>query len=273
MTTATDYHQMPGLSSSGARKLLPPSCPAKFRWERDNGQPPKDAFDFGHAAHRFVLGKGADIARLDFPDRRTKAAKEAIAAARADGLVPVLADDYDAAAAMAQALRDSPVADLFTDGEPEVVIEWADPETGTPLRTMFDWLPNARGAGLVVPDYKTAVSASPVKFQRAAFAYGYHVQAAWYLDTLAAVGISDDARFVFVVQEKTPPYLVTPIELDAAALAIGRHECRKAIDLYVRCVETDTWPGYSDGAPVVVSAPAWVEYRYLDEVAPDEIEV
>jgi len=270
----TDYHSLPGLSSSGARKLLPPSCPAKFKWELDNPPPPRDVFDFGHAAHTFVLGEGEQIARLDYPDWRTKAAREDRIHARWQGLVPLLAADYDQAVAMAKALHANPVAhQLFSDGQAEVIKHWTDRTTGTPLRTKFDWLPNMPDTGRwMIPDYKTAQSAEPGKFARAAFTYGYHIQAAWYVDTLAALGITVDAQFVFVVQEKTPPYLVTPIVLDDAALDIGRWQYRKAIDLYARCVETDTWPGYADDL-VTATTPAWAQAQYLDDIAPDDIEV
>ena len=48
------YHADPvfggSLSSSGARALLPPSCPALFRHKQLHGEPPKAEFDFGHAA-------------------------------------------------------------------------------------------------------------------------------------------------------------------------------------------------------------------------------
>ena len=272
--TATEYHALPSLSASGAKLLLPPSCPAKFKWQRDHPRPPKDAYDFGHAAHRFVLGKGEELARIDFPDRRTKAAKEEIAAAREAGLVPLLAKDYDTTAAMAKALRDDPaVSKVFTDGEAEVSKFWTDKATGVELRARFDWLPTVhQNRQLIVPDYKTAESADPGKFTRAAFDYGYHIQAAAYLEAIEALEIADDPRFVFVVQEKTPPYLVTLIELDPLALDIGRHQWRKAIDIYARCMETDTWPGYADDI-VTVSAPVWVENHYFDDIAPDEIEV
>ena len=50
---AEDYHRDPvpggSLSSTGARKLLPPSCPAKFRYEQDNPPTPTAALDFGQA--------------------------------------------------------------------------------------------------------------------------------------------------------------------------------------------------------------------------------
>jgi hypothetical protein len=273
-TVVYDYHSLPSLSSSGARKLLPPSCPAKFKWERDNPPPPKDAYDLGHAAHRFVLGAGEDIALIDYPDRRSKAAKEEIAAARDAGQVPLLAADYYKALAMAKAFKANPLAAAyFTDGQPEVARFWTDAETGVDLRVRFDWLPTVvPGNRMILPDYKTTVSAAPHKFQKSVVDYGYHQQAAWYIDALIALGIDDNPGFVFVAQEKEPPHLATVIELDELALQIGRHQNRKAIRLYVHCLETDTWPGYADDV-VTLGLPAWAEARYMDEVAPDEIVV
>jgi hypothetical protein len=50
------YHADPipggSLSSSGARKLLAPSCPALFKHDQDNPQPHKKTFDIGTAAHK-----------------------------------------------------------------------------------------------------------------------------------------------------------------------------------------------------------------------------
>src|SRR5215469_11135399 len=100
------YHgdPVPGgsLSSSGARKLLPPSCPAKFAWERENPPEPTKALDLGTAAHSLVLGIGKPLAWIDAEDWRTKAAKEWRDAARAEGSVPLLLHEFNQVDAMAQ---------------------------------------------------------------------------------------------------------------------------------------------------------------------------
>ncbi len=64
------YHADPALSASGMKLLLDPGCPALYRYERDHPQPPKATFDFGHAAHRLVLGDGAKLRVLDYDDWR-----------------------------------------------------------------------------------------------------------------------------------------------------------------------------------------------------------
>ena len=270
-----NYHQMPGLSSSGARKLLPPSCPAKFKYELDNPPPPRDVFDMGHVAHRLVLGEGEDFDVIVAPDWRSKPAREARDAARDAGRVPILQKDYETCQAMAEQVHQHPVAaKLFAYGKAEVIKHWTDEQTGTALRTKFDWLPNNLEPGdpIVIPDYKTAASAEPGKFARAAFDYGYHIQAAWYVDTILAEAPDADVRFVFVVQEKTAPYLVTVVGLDDVALDIGRSEYRKAIDLYAECAATDTWPGYADDT-VTIETPSWALNKWLNDTAPADIQV
>jgi hypothetical protein len=67
------YHNDPvpggSLSSTGARKLLPPGCPAKYRWWADNREPFKAVFEEGKAAHRKVLGVGPELVLVDRRER------------------------------------------------------------------------------------------------------------------------------------------------------------------------------------------------------------
>lgn len=263
------YHADPvpggSLSRSGAKKLLPPSCPALFKYERDHGEPPKDAFDIGHAAHKFALGVGPEIVVVDAPDWRTAAARQAREEIREAGAVPLLPDDFAMVTEMAEALKRHPVAlALFSDGTPEASLFWPDDETDVMRRARLDWLPNhTNGARMVIPDYKTARSADPEQFAKAAVDYGYASQAAWYTDGVAALGLAEDLAFVFVVQMKAPPYVVTVVQLDVNAVRIGRHLNRRAIDLYARCVAEDHWPGFSEDV-AHVSLPYWYERRFED---------
>lgn len=254
-----EYHAHPALSSSGARKLLPPSCPAIFRHEQIHGQPDRDVFDFGRAAHSLVLGAGADIAALPFDDWRKKAAKEAADEARANGQTPLLEKDAATVTAMADALRSHKIANALLDpskGKPEQSIFWHDEQHDIDRRARLDWLPNPSSSRLIVTDYKTTPSASPAAIGKHVANYGYHAQAAWYLDAVRAAGLSDDAAFLFVFQEKQAPYLVTVVELDAEALAVGALINDTAMSVFAECTATGVWPGYTDDIELV-SLPAW----------------
>ena len=257
------------LSSSGARKLLPPNSPARFRYDQDNPPTSTDAYTFGHAAHRMVLGAGQEIVHVEANDWRTKAAQQQKKEALAAGQVPLLTHELEVVTEMADAIRRHPVASLlFGSGKPEQSLFWVDEDTGVWRRARLDWLPERSGSHgrLIIPDYKTTKSAAPADIEKAIYDYGYHQQADWYLDGVRAVLGETDPVFLFVFQEKAPPYLVTVAQPDAMALRIGRHYNRLAINTYRRCVADSSWPGYSDGVELV-GVPRWAEIRYLEEIA------
>lgn len=255
------------LSSSGARRLLPPSCPALFRYEQDHPQPPKKTLDLGNAAHRLVLGDGPNLVRIDADEWRSAAVKAEVADVRAEGGIPLKPTEYDAVHAMADAIRRHPVASaLFNPehGRPEQSVFWQD-WSGVMRRARFDWLPDPREGRLIIPDYKTCRSAEPSALARAVDEYGYHCQADWYRAGARAAGLGDEhTAFVFVCQEKTAPYLVTVVELDAMSLRIGAAKNRRAIETFARCTESGYWPGYSDGIEYL-SLPPYAERRDEEE--------
>lgn len=260
-----EYHADPvpgrSLSSTGARKLLPPSCPALFRHEQLNPPAPKREFDIGHAAHKLVLGVGSDLIVVDAPDWRTKDAQTQRKAAYQAGAVPVLRHEFNQVKAMAEVIRQHPVASyLFNpdNGDPEQTLIWQDHLTGIWRRARLDWLPATGPGRLIVADYKTTTNAHPEAIQKAVYQYGYHQQAAWYLDGIRELGIAEQPAMVFVFQEKTPPYLITAVDLDTAALRIGNARNRLAIEVYRDCVEAGVWPAHALDIETI-SLPGWAD--------------
>lgn len=258
------YHADRGsLSVSGAKLLLPPSCPAKFKQRMDNPPPIKREWDFGHVAHRLLLGKGADIAVLDpqvhglkkdgtvaDSPRATATWKDADAAARGRGQVPVHIADFNKAREMADKVLAHPRIGGWFDpdkGAAEQSVYATDPLSSVRLRMRADWLwMGAPDGRMWCLDYKTAVTANPDELIRTFWKLGYYMQAAWYEWVLRLAKIAADPAFVFVVQEKEPPFLVSVVEYDAEAMAEGARRNRDAIDLYARCRDAGEWPGYSD---------------------------
>lgn len=262
-----EYHSHPALSCSGAKKLLPPSCPALFRWEQDHPRPSTKAFDEGHAAHQLVLGTGPEIVVVDHDNWRTKSAQTQRDEAHERGAVPLLTKEFEPIQQMAAALRAHPVACRLLDrdrGRPEQSLFTVDRDTGVELRARLDFLPHpVIGRRLLLTDYKTSISADPEKFRKAAADYGYHQQDSWYSDIVRAVGLDAQPAFVFIVQSKAAPYLVTVVELDDKAKEIGRALNRRAINTYAECVRTSRWPGYAEEV-VQVSLPGWTVRQYED---------
>lgn len=268
-----EYHRDPvpggSLSSTGARKLLPPSCPALFRHWADHGQEYTADFDYGKAAHLRVLGTGPAIRAIDAANYLTKAAKQARDDAREAGEIPLLAHEVAEIDAMATALRAHPLAAKLLDpdrGQAEVSLFWQDPETRVRCRARLDWAPDPGPGRPLLVDYKTCASADPDRLEKAINEFGYHVQRGHYLPGAKATGlVSEDAELLFVFQEKRAPYLVTVVELSPTAKRIGEHLAREARHLYRECTTSGRWPGYTDDV-ALISLPGYVENRYAQEL-------
>ena len=263
------YHADPALSYSGAKLLLPPSCPAKYKYQRDHGRKSKAAWDLGHAVHKLVLGVGPEITVIEADDWRTNAAKAQRAEAYAAGAVPLLRKDYEPLAGMVASVRAHPLASSLLDpgnGTPEVSLFHTDERTGVNLRSRLDFLPHSRDGRMILPDLKSAASAEPVAFARSAAAYSYHVQSVFYQDMVTGLGLAEAVAFVFVVVETEPPHLVSVRQLDDEAERIGRALKQQAIDIFAECTATDTWPGYSASDQVeLIQLPRYYVRQHEDQ--------
>jgi hypothetical protein len=259
------YHADPvpggSLSASGAKALL--DCPAKFRYQQEHPVF-KNTFDFGSAAHQLVLGTGPEIVVVDAENWRTKAAQEQQKQARAAGKIPLLTSERDEVVCMASAIRSHPLAAAALDpargGKPEQSLFMQDETSGVWLRSRLDWMPDPHSAMRpVIFDYKTTKNASPDSFAREMANYRYHLQAAWYAHLyLEITGV--DAPFLFIAQDKEPPYLVAVCQPDAEAMRAGRQLMRQAIHAYAACCATGEWPGYGDDIHTI-SLPPWARAR------------
>ena len=261
-----DYHAHPALSQSRAARLLAPSCPAKFHAPQPE---PTDAMEFGKLVHLMVLEPEKASIYVPVEGNWThKEPKDAVAAVRAEGRIPLKPEVYDRAAAMARAIRQHPVAAaLLASGHPEVSLFWTDEATGVECRARIDWLPDpVEGNRLVVPDLKSTLSAHPTKFGKSAADFSYHLQDAWYRAGIRACGLDPAPAFLFLAQEKTPPYIVSPFELDDDGRQIGEFLMRQALETYVQCTATGYWPDYTGGEIATLSLPAYYTRQFEDVI-------
>lgn len=253
---AAAYHAIDAVSASRLSDLH--RSPAYCRWRIDHPQTEEtEAQRIGDATHAAVLTP--DIFRARYVaapecDRRTKAGKEAFAAAEAEaaargGVLLPLAD-FDLCLRQRDAVwrHDEARALLERCTHFEQTVLWTDLGTGLKCKARLDAL-----GPVTIPDLKTTRSAQPGGFIRSVASYGYHRQAAWYLRAAAEVGLS--ARdFAFVVVEKCAPFQVAVYRLDVAWIETGEAECADLLAEYAECVREKHWPGYVGG---VLPMPAW----------------
>lgn len=260
----------PSLSSTLAKTMLlksplhawvdsPRLNPA---WEPTDSK----TFDIGRAAHRAVLGAGGDYAAIPAEllasngAASTKAAKEWIEAARADGLTPLKADEVDQIGIMAEKAR-AHMLKLGEDLDPAraemVAIAQVD---GVYCRAMLDNVPlDARAP---IYDFKTCESAHPQAAQRAILNYGYDVQAEHYRQVwLAATG--EDRVFRFIFQEKSAPHEICVVELGHDTLFMARKKIARAREMWRICLDQGVWPGYPVGIQRI-DLPEWAIAQWLE---------
>lgn len=247
----SEYHRHPALSQSGAKLLLPPSCPAVYRWQQDNPPEPSDKFDIGHAVHSLVLGVGAELVDLETDNGRLKATKDRDAEVRAAGKIPLMTAQYKAVHDMAAMVRQHPVAGpLLSGGDPELSLFWAD----STRRGRLDYWRSDLG---VIVDFKTTAGRVDRRsWSKTVADFGYHIQIAAYLEGVRDTGLHEDPAFLHVVQSKQPPYLVQVFEPTPDVIDVGAQLWRQAIDIYTECTATGVWPAYPPEIQPV-SLPAW----------------
>ena len=252
---AATYHADKSTVSKHGLDLMA-QAPALYRWKLDNPETTRTpALRWGNLVHLAVLEpwKIAEETVVLDVDRRTKAGKEAYAEAVATGREVISPEEEHELVAMRFEVHGHLASEplLRGDFDVESSIYWTDEKTGVACRARPDVV---RCDGYVV-DLKTCASASPRAFQRAAWDYRYHVQAAYYLDGLLANGV-DAQKFAFICVETKAPYLVAVYIADTDLIAHGRKAYKRDLAMYAACVESGTWPGYS-AAPQILSAPEW----------------
>lgn len=99
--------------------------------------------------------------------------------------------------------------------------------------------------------------------------WGYHQQAAWYIDLYNSLTGVDDpfttesekvvkkTDWVFIVAEKLPPYAVITLQLDPAAIEAGRAINRSHLAKLADCFRTNIWEPPLAGNRWSVTLPEW----------------
>lgn len=226
----------------------------KCRYQLDHGSEVTKPFSFGTALHTRVLTPEdweSSIAVMPKVDGRTKAGKEKLEefVSSSVGKTVISQDEFDSICAMNTRLSGSPIYNelmLNTERELSAFFSW----DGTPCKARFD----AIGGGRIV-DIKSTESCSFHDFQNSLATYGYHRQAAFYLEAAKECGL-DVNEFIFVAIEKKPPYQFSIYKIDYASLEKGREEIEWLLIEWRKAQAENDW--VSSGKCVeAINLPAW----------------
>ncbi len=225
------------------------------------------AMDEGAAAHALALG-GAPVefvgevtkktgkdAGVPFiaENWQTDAAKEAAAAIRARGGIPLLEKQRGPVEAVANEIKRR----IVTLGEGDAEVTGIAKINGVWIRTRADWLATDKRKDAEV---KTCDNADAATFvNRCIYPNGYDIQAELRLMVHKAI-TGDEPEFVWLPVERPHPHAsgqwITPSD-DMREMA--RKKIIRAIDIWKRCLDSGVFPGYGE-AVVWAFPPTWAAF-------------
>ena len=267
-----DYNNAEGIRRSDLWKME--DSPEKFRYFLDHPTEQTPAMAFGSACHKYILEPddfNDEYVLAPNVDRRTKDGKAAYEAFMAENAGKTIISENDLAVMMemANAIDRCPLAKklLRGKGETETPFFWVDRDTGERCKIKTDRLVKFRRRWTIV-DYKTTQCAETYRFNSDIWKLGYYFQTGMYTEGVQqAKELRRRPDFVFVVQEKKPPYSVNVIDASEEVIRAGNVKFHELLEKYHACKVMDQWPGYIDGnVPNDSFVPTWKEREMEDDL-------
>lgn len=250
--TEKEYNEHPGVRRSDLWKIS--ESPEKYKYAIEHPIEPSQAMIFGSAAHKYILEKkewNDEYAVAPAVDRRTNAGKEMWKefCDKTAGKTVVGQDEYETIQEMRSVIESDLIAKklLYGSGKTEIPFFWKDKDTQELCKVKLDRLVRIDRRFAVV-DYKTAKSAKTDIFIHDMMRFGYHLQAAMYTEgVMKCKRLKYRPDFIFVVQEKMPPYSVNVIYVpnDSSVMMYGIDKFREFIGILHQCKLTDNFYGFT----------------------------
>lgn len=259
--TEAEYRADPGVNKSTLWEMR--KSPMHYKWALEHPTEDTPALKMGRAIHMAVL-QPEEFCRHyavipEGIDRRTKAGKEEwtafVEAHLKDPEREMLtAEENREVLAIANAVREQH-RELLDGCQTEVPLFWDDPRTGIRCKCRIDAMKEEENRFVLI-DLKTTADASTRAFTRGAITYGYHVQAAHYIDGVKANWLNHGKEIVwyFLAVEKKEPYATNLIAADESLIDEGRFRLIGLMDRLDVCLKSGEWPGYGES---VMMLPAW----------------
>lgn len=204
----------------------------------------KDEFDIGTAFHMAILEPNRYRSEVVAYDGIRRGKEWDKFSGENAGRLILKQSDYDIVKGMINSLWDNPIAGNIVDESiHEVSIFWEDKATELSLKIRPDiLLPNKSGIPGLVADLKTTAAggADANDFRRTIElqGYGYDLQAYLYLEgSNCAKEFGFIRDFVWIVVEKTPPYIVEIYQASPEYLVAGDIHFREIAKEYKRYTE------------------------------------
>jgi predicted transcriptional regulator len=242
------YHSHESISASGLKTIARSSV--KHFLEQEFKE--TDAMKFGTAVHQAILEPHDfyDIyyALPNFGDLRKKENKELKKQEelKAEGKICLSHNEHEAIKKILENYNKNELAKHYCKGEIE--LSHYLKHDGIDVRVRPDVINRVSG---FIADVKTTKNNNPDKFRWTVRDFGYHIQAAFYMDML---GVD---TFKIIAVENVKPYTVNVQTIDKESIEKGRKLYKKALDdwkLYVRenKIKSYSWSSMADDGSYLI---------------------
>ena len=264
----SEYRKMDGVSSTELKQLL--KTPAHYKyWKEHADELCTQSLLFGKAAHKYILETYDfynEFAVAPNFDRRTKEGKAQylLFCDQSEGKDIITQEQFEQIDAMRNAMLATPFVSKLINGEHELSYFWTDEDTGLKCKCRPDSINHKLK---IIVDYKTCDNAETENFMKQAIRLGYDLQAYMYQQGVKE-NLGEEYLFVFIAQEKKPPYAVNILEADENFMASGKRIFNEMLNVYKQCSETGNWYGYlgADNQINSLGVPKWLEQLVESEV-------
>ena len=257
----SEYRAREGISSSELKKIM--KSPLHYKHWKDNPEN-TDTPDllFGRAAHKYILETYDfynEFAVAPNCDRRTKEGKSewTLFCDQNKGKDIITQEQFEKIEEMRKVMLATPFVSKLINGEHEISYFWTDEDTDLKCKCRPDSINHKLK---IVVDYKTCDNAETQRFMKQSIDLGYDLQASYYLDGVKS-NTGNDYIFVFIAQEKKPPYAVNILQADDIFIRSGRDVYKSMLHIYKDCSESGVWYGYMGAESQINSlgVPKWIE--------------
>ena len=232
MPEKLNYHKRPEWSYSSMKKILDSGIDYAVAGKLGMLPEPQSQYiDLGQLAHMIILGGDDTFAISEFPDFRTKAAREWRDEQLAAGKNIITNDQWAAANEIVKNIENHPHTPKYLIGEgikheQEMFAKTAE---GIELRGKAD-ATRLINTAAIVTDIKTTAKFD--EFAKKAFWRHYDLQAAVYsLIAASHLGIDPNmVNFYFCVAETVAPYRVQYLHASLEFVEAGERKLRTCID-------------------------------------------
>tara|TARA_R110002167_G_scaffold242678_2_gene448277 strand:- start:126 stop:983 length:858 start_codon:yes stop_codon:yes gene_type:complete len=261
------YHRDTKFVTSSMLKCLRES-PRLYESKYVKGEVPQErkrAFDIGHAVHTKVLEPQEYAERFavesEGVNRRTKEYQAMKRDAMAAGKVLLSSDDNRLVERAESSLRKHPIISriLEAEGDVERTLTWTDAATGVLCKFRADKMVHPLALPRMLFDIKTAADSGERGFTMSAAKFGYHLQAAHYIEGAASVTGTNvaDWMLVFGVVRTDHPFDSFAYQLDQRSLDSAFELRTRLLRSLKQRTDDNDFAAFGEAELVTITLPDW----------------